>query len=111
MSIIYLVILVVMLASLWQVFVKAGRQGWEGIVPIYNCYILLKILDKPIWWLILIFIPIANIIMCFLLNMALAEKFGKSTGFAVGLFFLPFIFLPILAFGDAQYTPENSAAT
>ncbi|MHB0947360.1 MAG: DUF5684 domain-containing protein [Sedimentisphaerales bacterium] len=103
MSIIYLIIMVVVLASFWQVFVKAGRQGWEGIIPIYNCYVLLLIVNKPIWWLILMFIPIANIVVAFLLSMALAEKFGKSTGFAVGMFFLPFIFYPILAFGDAQY--------
>lgn len=103
MSIIYLAILVLVLASFWQVFVKAGRQGWEGIIPIYNCYILLQIVNKPVWWLILMFIPIANIIVGFLLSMALAEKFGKSTGFALGLFFLPFIFYPILAFGDCQY--------
>jgi len=49
------------------------------------------------------FIPIANIVVAFLLSLALAEKFGKTTGFAVGMFFLPFIFYPILAFGDAQY--------
>ena len=103
MRIIYFIIMIVVLASFWKVFVKAGRQGWEGIIPIYNCYILLKIVDKPIWWLILIFIPIVNIIVGFLLSMALAERFGKSTGFAVGMLFLPFIFYPILAFGDAQY--------
>jgi hypothetical protein len=103
MSLIYFAIVVVVLASLWQVFVKAGQPGWAGIIPIYNCYILLKIVNKPVWWLILLFIPIANIIIGFLLSMALAEKFGKSTGFALGLFFLPFIFYPILAFGDCQY--------
>jgi hypothetical protein len=103
MSIIYLAIVVLLLASFWQVFVKAGQPGWAGIIPIYNCYILLKIVNKPVWWLSLLFIPIANIIIGFLLSMALAEKFGKSTGFALGLFFLPFIFYPILAFGDCQY--------
>jgi hypothetical protein len=100
---IQLAVVILILASFWKVFVKAGRQGWEGIIPIYNCYILLKIVDKPIWWLILMFIPIANIVVMFIVSMALAEKFGKSTGFAVGMFFLPFIFYPILAFGDAQY--------
>ncbi|MFA6186582.1 MAG: DUF5684 domain-containing protein [Phycisphaerae bacterium] len=103
MRLIYFIILIVVFASFWKIFVKAGRQGWEGIIPIYNCYVLLLILNKPIWWLILIFIPIAQLVVGFLLSMALAERFGKSTGFAVGMFFLPFIFYPILAFGDAQY--------
>ena len=103
MRIIELAIIVLVFASFWKVFVKAGREGWEGIIPIYNCYVLLQVLNKPIWWLILLFIPIANIIVAFLLCMALAEKFGKGTGFAVGMLLLPFIFYPILAFGDAQY--------
>ena len=38
---------------------------------------------------------------------------GKSTGFAIGLLFLSFIFIPMLAFGDAQYlgpiAGQNSA--
>lgn len=103
MRLIYFIILIVVFASFWKVFIKAGRQGWEGIIPIYNCYVLLLIVNKPIWWLILMFIPIAQLIVGFLLCMALAERFGKTTGFAVGLFFLPFIFYPILAFSDAQY--------
>jgi hypothetical protein len=33
----------------------------------------------------------------------IAERFGKDIGFAIGLFFLPFIFIPILGFGSAEY--------
>jgi hypothetical protein len=33
----------------------------------------------------------------------LAKAFGKDTGFGFGLLFLSFIFLPILALGDAEY--------
>ena len=35
-SIIYLLIVVLLLVSMWKVYEKAGRQGWEGIIPIYN---------------------------------------------------------------------------
>ena len=55
------------------------------------------------WWIILFFIPFINAIASILVNLALAEKFGKGAGFAVGLIFLPFIFYPILAFGNATY--------
>ena len=32
-----------------------------------------------------------------------AKAFGRGSGFAIGLFFLQFIFLLILVFGDAKY--------
>jgi ABC-type sulfate transport system permease subunit len=99
-----LAILVFIFASLWKVFTKAGQPGWAVFIPIYNAYVLLKIAGKPGWWLILFFIPIVNIIVGILVAIAVSENFGKGIGFAIGLMFLPFIFYPILGFGDAQYT-------
>jgi hypothetical protein len=99
-----------MLVALWKVFEKAGQPGWAAIIPFYNFYILLKVAGKPGWCLIFIFIPIANLVIAFIACLGVAENFGKSTGFAVGLFFLPFIFYPILAFGDVQYCGDTVAA-
>jgi hypothetical protein len=101
---IQLIIVILILVSLWKVFEKAGRPGWAAIIPIYNCYIMLQIASKPGWWLILMFIPLVNFVVGFIVCLAVAEKFGRGTGFAVGLFFLAFIFLPILAFSDAKYS-------
>jgi len=103
-TLIRLAIIVLMIVSMWQIFTKAGQPAWASIIPFYNLYILLKIAAKPGWWLILFLIPLVNLVFAFLLCLAVAEKFGKSTGFAVGMFFLPFIFYPILAFSDAQYS-------
>ena len=101
---IYLAVIALMIVSLWKVFTKAGQPGWACIVPIYNIIVMLQIADKPLWWIILFFIPIANIIIPIMVNIAIAEKFGKGTGFGIGLAFLGFIFFPILAFGEAQYS-------
>ncbi|MEN6383756.1 MAG: DUF5684 domain-containing protein [Phycisphaerales bacterium] len=103
-QLIYLLVIALIIVSLWKVFEKAGQPGWAAIIPFYNLYIMLKIALKPGWWLILFFIPVVNLIVNFILCMAIAEKFGKGVGFAVGLFFLPFIFIPILAFSDAKYS-------
>ena len=103
MLLIYLAVLILVIAGIWKVFAKAGQPGWASIVPIYNIIVMLQIADKPLWWIILFFIPIANIIIPILVSIALAEKFGKGAGFGIGLAFLPFIFYPILGFGDAQY--------
>jgi len=40
----------------------------------------------------------------------LARAFGHGRGFTAGLIFLPFIFYPILAFGDSQYQYTNHTA-
>ena len=92
-----------LLASVWKVFEKAGRPGWEGIIPIYNLYILLKIVGKPGWWMLMFFIPIVNTVFLIWTYNMLSKSFGKDEGFTVGMVLLSFVFLPILAFGDAQY--------
>jgi len=94
---------VVMIAAMWKVFTKAGKPGWAAIIPIYNVIVLLDIAGKPAWWIVLYLIPIVNFVMLILTYVALAEKFGKGGGFAMGLVFLGVIFFPILGFGGAQY--------
>src|SRR5476651_1177903 len=79
---------VVAIAGMWKVFAKAGQPGWAAIIPIYNFIILLKIGGKPLWWIILMFIPIANLVVLIILSIAVAGKFGKGTGFGLGLAFL-----------------------
>ena len=85
------------------VFRKAGQPLWAGFVPIYNSYILLKVVGRPGWWLILYFIPVINFIITIIVYLDLAKSFGKGVGFALGLIILSFIFIPILAFSDARY--------
>jgi len=103
-SLVMLAVLVVVIAGMWKVFTKANQPGWACIVPIYNIFVILKIAGKPGWWLILFFIPVVNLIIGIIATIALAQKFGKGGGFAAGLILLPFVFYPILGFGDAKYT-------
>lgn len=107
----WLVILVLSIVACWKVFTKAGKPGWASIIPIYNIYVLLTIVGKPGWWLLLFFIPLVNLVMGIIVAIELAKCFGKGGGFAVGLILLPFIFLLILAFGSAKYTPPAPAPT
>jgi uncharacterized protein DUF5684 len=99
-----LAIMIVVIAGLWKAFVKAGQPGWGCLVPIYNIYLMMLIAGKPGWWLILCFIPVVNIVVGIIALIAIAEKFGKGTGFAIGLLLLGVIFWPILGFGSAQYS-------
>jgi hypothetical protein len=100
---------IVMLASVWKVFSKAGEPGWAAIIPIFNLYVFVKISGKPIWWMVLFFIPVANLLAWIVTSVAVAERFGKEMLFGLGLCFLGFIFFPLLAFGDAQYEEDHFA--
>lgn len=109
-TLIWLAVMVLVIASMWRVFSKAGQPGWAAIIPIYNMIVLIQIIRKPIWWIILFFIPFVNLIVMILVALELAKVFGKGGGFAVGLILLPIIFYPILGFGDARYVPPIRAA-
>ena len=106
--IVWLAIAIFYFVTMWKVYVKAGQPGWGIFIPFYNVYLLLKIAGRPGWWLILYFIPIVNIIIEIIVAIDTAKNFGKGTGFGLGLFFLGFIFFPILAFGSATYKPVET---
>ena len=92
---------------MWRVFTKAGKPGWAIIIPIFNLYVFLKIAGKPGWWVILLLIPVVNIIFGIIALINFSANFGKGGGYVVGLIFLPFIFYPILAFGNSTYSAKN----
>ncbi|MFD2422467.1 DUF5684 domain-containing protein [Amycolatopsis pigmentata] len=98
-----LAVSVFLIATMWRVFTKAGQPGWAAIVPFYNTVVLLRVVGRPWWWLLLMFIPFVNIVLLFIVYVDLAKSFGKGTGFGVLTVFFPYICLPILAFGDARY--------
>lgn len=87
----------------WMIFKKMGRQGWEGIVPIYSTYVLCKVLYGNGWKFLLLLIPFYNIYFAIKMMVDLAKAFNQGVGFAIGLLLLPFVFNLILAFGGAQY--------
>ena len=99
----YMAIIVFYIFCMWKIFVKAGKPGWAAIIPIYNILVELEILGRPWWFLLLFFVPLVNIVIGIMILFDMAKVFGKGTGFGFGLLFLSFIFIPILAFGDAKY--------
>jgi hypothetical protein len=107
-----LLIAIPTIAGKWKVFTKAGQPGWAAIVPIYDFYVLHTEIAKrkdSTWFIMYILgivigclFPLA-IIALFIVNSEVAKKFGKGGGYGIGLTLLPFIFYPMLGFGDAQY--------
>jgi len=83
--------------GLYILFVKAGESGWKALVPFYNYYICLRIIEKPIWWMIWVFIPIVNLVMPFIIFVELCKSFGKGgLGAQTMAMLFPYVYLPYM---------------
>jgi Family of unknown function (DUF5684) len=108
--IVYLAFLALIVVSLWKVYVKMTQPGWYGIIPIFNYVVIAKLSGKEWWFGLICIVPCIGWIFVIILLNDLAQLFGKGVGYTIGLIFLPFIFLPMLAFGSAQYQgPQGQA--
>ncbi len=106
--IIYFGLMVLMVASLWVLFSKAGEPGWAALIPIYNTYTMLKIAGRPWYWLLLYLVPLVNIVIGIIALNDFLKAYGKG---GVGSFLLtilfPIIYLPYLAFSSSvQYVGQ-----
>jgi len=94
---IYLILYIGIVAGLYALFPLANRKSWEALVPGYNFYVWLKVIEKPWWWLILLIFPGPNIIMLMIMSVNLGTVFEKRSPLDVTLnAFLPFLTLPYL---------------
>ena len=94
----------------WKLYEKAGRKSWEAGIPIYNSIVLMKIINRPTWWTVLLFIPIINLIMFPVIWVETLRSFGKNSSLDT--------FLGIITFGlyiyyinytqDVTYISERS---
>ena len=86
-------------ACFWKIFEKAGKPSWAGFIPIYNIWILLKVINKPWWWILLLIVPGINFLMLIVMHYELARAFGqRSLVQYVIAIFLPFVTIALLAF-------------
>ena len=91
----------------WKIFEKAGRKGWEAIIPIYNMYVMTQIAGLQSWYIILLIIPFVNFVASVYLIYKFVKSFGQGIGFCIGYIFLPIIFVAIMAF-DKKITYINN---
>lgn len=98
---------IIMLISYWKMFKKAQKPGWAALIPIYNFIVMLEIAGMSWVYILLLFVPLANLIVLIIMNMKIATKFKKSSAFGIGMTFIPIIFIPILAFSDETVEEKN----
>ena len=97
----------------WQLFVKAGKNGWEAIIPFYSGWTLYEISGFPGWmsliWLAA-FIPgvryvigHATIALSIVTSISICKKFNRNNNFWILVAILPIVGLAIIAFSDDKY--------
>ncbi|MEO6849936.1 MAG: DUF5684 domain-containing protein, partial [Mucilaginibacter sp.] len=93
-AIAFILLIVLPYVGFWKLFEKAGLSGWQGIIPIYNIYVMIKLSGKPWWWIILAIIPVINILFLIGITIDFLKSFGKFklSEHAAGVL-LPFIFM------------------
>jgi len=74
----FLLLQVIHFLGTWKLYVKAGRKAWEAAIPIYNAVVLMQIINRPKWWVILLFIPIINLLMFPVIWVETIRSFGKN---------------------------------
>ena len=103
-SLIVIVFIVLSIAGLWKIFEKAEEKGFMALVPVYNCYIWLKILKKPWWWIFIFLIPGVGFMMTMVMSGLTSVAFQKRKALDMllaGLLF--FLYLPYFGFGKQTF--------
>jgi len=96
-----LAIQVIHFLGTWKLYKVAGYKSWQAAVPIYNAIILMKIIKRPLWWVILLFIPTINLILFSVIWVETLRSFGKNSAKDT--------FLGIITFGLYIYTINYSS--
>ncbi|MDT0688348.1 signal peptidase I [Salegentibacter sp. F188] len=106
----FLLIQVIHFFGTWKLYKKAGRQAWEAAIPIYNAVILMKIINRPWWWVILLFIPVVNLIMFPVIWVETVRSFGRhsTTDTWLAILTLGFYIYYINYATDVSYIEDRS---
>ena len=100
-------VFVLFLISYMRVFKKANRNPITALIPFYNIFPLLEICNLPKMYFVFLIIPGVNLIYYYQVTQVLAKLFKRQKTFGIGLFILPFVYYPILAFSKSEYVGIN----
>ncbi len=108
--ILILIVQIIHFLGTWKLYKKAGRKIWEAAIPIYNSIVLMKIINRPSWWTLLLFIPIINLIMFPVIWVETLRSFGKNStkDTILGVGTLGMYIYYVNYFQDATHIKERS---
>jgi hypothetical protein len=128
----FLALVVFTIVCQWRIYTKCGEAGWSCIIPIYNFYVMCRMVKRPelfkyflisfavyfvgaiainmsptLGSLLLAVGVIGLIVISIMIYNALSTAFGQGAGFTVGLILLSVVFMALLAFGNYNYVLNN----
>lgn len=106
----FLILQVIHFLGTWKLYKKAGKKPWEALIPVYNAVVLMEIINRPKWWVILLFIPIINLLMFPVIWVETIRSFGKNSKIDTFLVLitLGFYIYYINYFTDVNYVEDRS---
>lgn len=106
----FLLLQVIHFLGTWKLYQRAGRQAWEAAVPIYNAVVLTKIINRPWWYVLLLFVPIVNLIMFPVFWVETLRSFGKNkiSDTLLGIITLGFYIYYVNYTQEVSYIPNRS---
>lgn len=91
-----------------KLFQKANKKSSDALIPIYNLFVLIQITEMPTYYFLLFLFPIVNILLILKIEHRLHKLFNTSLEFFLGMIFLPFVFIPLLSFGQSKYKKKSN---
>ena len=107
--IIFLVFQIIYFLSTWKLFIKAGEKPIYSLIPFYNLILMMKIIKRPKWWVVLLFIPVINLLMVGVVIIEILRSFGKNSNLdtLIGLVSLGTYITYINYFGSVDYIKDR----
>ena len=102
-------------ACTWRLYILAGQKAWQAAVPIYSAVILMRILQRPWWWVILLYVPVAGNVMALVVWSDTCRAFGfRRVGQVILTLITLGLFLAYINYGgraryDAHYRDHRQA--
>ena len=108
--IIFLAFQIIYFLSTWKLFIKAGEKPIYSLIPFYNLILMMKIIKRPKWWFILLFIPVINLLMAGVIIIETLRSFGKNSNLdtLIGLVSLGTYITYINYFGSVDYVKDRN---
>ncbi|MEG2457421.1 MAG: DUF5684 domain-containing protein [Bacilli bacterium] len=90
-----------------KLFKKSNVKSSKAFIPVYNLFVLTQICEIPIYFALLFFFPVSNIIFFEVILFNLAHKFNLDKKNTILLMIFPIVFLPLLSFKEYEYTSKK----
>jgi len=108
-----IVVCILTVVGRWKVFKKAGKEGWEALIPVYSDWVYVEISGVNWWYFLLIIMPtltmfvknnsiisvispLISMVGYFFCNYNISKRFHKDTGTAILLTLFPIIVLLVI---------------